>query len=115
MDKETFDMYDRFIQKIILDLREKLSDLKKKMENFKSPKSEDNPFCTNCKEPDCLVSLDGTCAMIRKYQSLEDKVLVPMELNEESSLKICGAPFPARSLRDQWPKIIQHFKDKEKS
>lgn len=29
--------------------------------------SENNPFCTNCKEPDCLVSLDGTCEMIRVY------------------------------------------------
>ena len=28
---------------------------------------ENNPFCENCKEKDCLVSLDGTCAMIRKY------------------------------------------------
>ena len=27
----------------------------------------DNPFCEACKESDCVVSLDGTCAMIRKY------------------------------------------------
>ena len=30
--------------------------------------SENNPFCENCKEkPDCVVSTDGTCAMIRRY------------------------------------------------
>ena len=28
---------------------------------------QDNPFCNNCKEKDCFVSLDGTCAMIRRY------------------------------------------------
>lgn len=27
----------------------------------------DNPFCGNCREKDCLVSMDGTCAMVRKY------------------------------------------------
>jgi len=27
----------------------------------------DNPFCEACKESDCVISLDGTCAMIRKY------------------------------------------------
>lgn len=26
-----------------------------------------NPFCESCKEKDCCVSLDGTCAMIREY------------------------------------------------
>jgi hypothetical protein len=26
-----------------------------------------NPFCSSCKELDCCVSGDGTCAMIRKY------------------------------------------------
>jgi len=28
---------------------------------------KDNPFCDNCKEKHCCVSLDGTCAMIRVY------------------------------------------------
>lgn len=28
-----------------------------------------NPWCESCKEPDCCVSGDGTCAMIRKYLS----------------------------------------------
>lgn len=27
-----------------------------------------NPFCTACKEKDCEISTDGTCAMIRKYR-----------------------------------------------
>lgn len=29
----------------------------------------DNPFCENCEESGCLVSHDGTCAQIRKYQN----------------------------------------------
>jgi hypothetical protein len=28
-----------------------------------------NPWCAPCKEPDCCVSGDGTCSMIRKYLS----------------------------------------------
>ena len=28
---------------------------------------KDNPFCNNCKEKHCCVSIDGTCAMIRAY------------------------------------------------
>jgi len=32
-----------------------------------------NPWCEACKEPDCCVSSDGTCAMIRKYLSENDK------------------------------------------
>ena len=31
-----------------------------------------NPWCESCKEPDCCVSGDGTCAMIRKYLSLHN-------------------------------------------
>ena len=27
----------------------------------------DNPFCSVCKEKDCLVSMDETCEMVRKY------------------------------------------------
>jgi hypothetical protein len=27
----------------------------------------ESPFCDNCKEQDCEVSLDGTCAMVRRY------------------------------------------------
>ena len=27
----------------------------------------ENPWCAACREPDCCVSMDGTCAMIRKY------------------------------------------------
>lgn len=32
----------------------------------------DSPWCNACKEPDCCVSGDGTCAMIRKYLSLQN-------------------------------------------
>ncbi len=28
---------------------------------------KNNPWCEACSEPDCCVSGDGTCAMIRKY------------------------------------------------
>lgn len=31
-------------------------------------KDSDSPFCNNCKEEDCLISGDGTCAMIRTYR-----------------------------------------------
>ena len=31
-------------------------------------KAADNPFCMACQESGCIVSLDGTCAMIRAYQ-----------------------------------------------
>lgn len=33
----------------------------------KKDMAEDNPFCEHCKETDCCISLDGTCAMIRVY------------------------------------------------
>ena len=29
---------------------------------------ESNPFCAACKENDCVISHDGTCAMIRVYR-----------------------------------------------
>ena len=32
----------------------------------------ENPWCAACREPDCCVSGDGTCAMIRKYLSQEN-------------------------------------------
>jgi len=32
---------------------------------------KDNPFCNNCKEKHCCVSLDGTCSMIRVYLKKE--------------------------------------------
>lgn len=32
-----------------------------------------NVFCNNCKENDCLVSLDGTCAMIRVYIEVKEE------------------------------------------
>jgi hypothetical protein len=32
-----------------------------------SHNSASTPFCDNCVEPHCLVSLDGTCEMIRIY------------------------------------------------
>ena len=28
---------------------------------------KDNPFCEHCEEPDCCISFDGTCALIRVY------------------------------------------------
>lgn len=33
----------------------------------------DSPFCENCKEENCIVSSDNTCAMIRKYLVAEGK------------------------------------------
>ena len=43
---------------------EKVKTLREQMKN--------NPWCEACKEPDCCVSGDGTCAMIRKYLSSEN-------------------------------------------
>jgi hypothetical protein len=31
-----------------------------------------NPFCSSCKESNCCVSGDGTCAMIRKYLTADE-------------------------------------------
>lgn len=28
---------------------------------------KENPWCSNCIEKDCLIELEGTCEMIRKY------------------------------------------------
>jgi hypothetical protein len=36
--------------------------------NEANAKIKNPPWCAACKETDCAVSLDGTCAMIRKYQ-----------------------------------------------
>lgn len=36
-----------------------------------------NPWCAACKEPDCCVSGDGTCAMIRKYLHSENEKCPP--------------------------------------
>lgn len=44
----------------------------KKMEedrNYARKSMTENPWCASCKESDCVVSGDGTCAMIRKYLS----------------------------------------------
>lgn len=44
----------------------------------------DNPFCENCKESDCMVSHDGTCAQIRKYQNcVEAQKLIDEQANDE--------------------------------
>ena len=42
----------------------------KKMEedrNYARKAMAENPWCASCTESDCVVSGDGTCAMIRKY------------------------------------------------
>lgn len=45
-------------------LERELDEAKEKMIN--------NPFCSSCKESDCCVSGDGTCAMIRKYLTADE-------------------------------------------
>jgi ribosomal protein L37AE/L43A len=45
---------------------EKGESVKKSVKNEKI-ESGDNPWCENCKEEHCVVSGDGTCAMIRFY------------------------------------------------
>ncbi len=39
-----------------------------------------NPFCDACKEKDCVVSFDGTCAYIRKHQKMF-KLICDLERN----------------------------------
>jgi len=39
----------------------------KTVTDMPSETSTNNPFCEACKESDCVISLDGTCAMIRRY------------------------------------------------
>lgn len=39
--------------------------------NAANEKIKNNPWCAACKESDCCVSIDGTCAMIRKYHLAE--------------------------------------------
>jgi hypothetical protein len=45
-------------------LERELDEAKEKMIN--------NPFCSSCKELDCCVTGDGTCAMIRKYLTADE-------------------------------------------
>jgi len=39
-------------------------------ERLKSEMKGNNPFCSSCKEADCLVSNDDTCAYIRTHEQL---------------------------------------------
>ena len=53
----------------------------------------DNPFCENCDETDCGVSLDGTCNMIRQYKkAIKDGVHV-CEFGMENKCLVCGVAF----------------------
>jgi len=45
----------------------------------------ENPWCEACREPDCCVSMDGTCAMIRKYLENADIVNPISDLPNEQS------------------------------
>jgi hypothetical protein len=47
-----------------------IAELARKLERERDEARErikNNPWCEACSEPDCCVSGDGTCAMIRKY------------------------------------------------
>lgn len=60
--------------------------------DFPSAGSE-NPFCENCKETDCGVSLDGTCEMIRRYlKAVKDGVHV-CSFGAENKCGVCGVLF----------------------
>ena len=51
------------------------ADFARKLERERNALREqirNSPWCAACKETDCCVSGDGTCAMIRKYLSLEN-------------------------------------------
>lgn len=52
--------------KRLVDSKQSTEELERDLAEAKD-KMLNNPFCAACKEPDCCVSGDGTCAMIRKY------------------------------------------------
>ena len=43
---------------------------------------KDNPFCEACTEPDCTISMDGTCAMIRVYMKAKEERAKAKELDQ---------------------------------
>ena len=61
---------------------------------------KDNPFCNNCKEKHCCVSLDGTCAMIRVYllrgkmsnmcELCKDKLAIGDDFGDNTCTFVCG-------------------------
>ena len=43
------------------------TELIKLLKNFGEINKPDNPFCNACKEKDCYIAIDNTCAMLRRY------------------------------------------------
>ena len=43
------------------------------MEHAYKQMPKENPICAHCWEEDCVVSMDGTCAMTRVYLSVKSK------------------------------------------
>lgn len=53
----------------------------------------ENPFCEHCKEPDCAVSLDGTCEMIRRYLEAVKRGVHVCRFGISNECDVCGAKF----------------------
>ena len=61
-------------------LERELNEARKQRDDLADEKLN-NPFCAACKETDCCISGDGTCSMIRKYQSviIEESEKLPIK------------------------------------
>ena len=42
---------------------------------FKAVFQKKTPWCENCKEKDCLIDTDDTCAMVRVYLKAKNELL----------------------------------------
>lgn len=59
-----------------------------------------NPFCNACTEPDCLVSLDDTCAMIRAYKT-STTIGIDSEIEEQTDALIADLQGQILDLQQQ--------------
>ena len=62
-EKDAIDIYD-FIKKLTPDMSMKGDDVKKILQAAMKA----NPWCENCLEDDCEISIDGDCRQIRIYR-----------------------------------------------
>jgi len=83
-------------------LERELAEAKEKMIN--------NPFCSACKEPDCCVSGDGTCALIRKYLTVDETTkqrdALANALESLAKAIISGVPYDITDLLDDLEQAI---------
>jgi len=77
---------------------------------------KNNPWCEACSEPDCCVSGDGTCAMIRKYllaKSVDAKLANDDQL-DQTILRLGETQermIDAERQRDRLAAVLQRIRD----